>query len=270
MLRSKGFPLLRVAGRRRQFGDIPMHRVRKSLATISLVSFRTCEPTTMSVRHPLFKRGGVAIRRFAMKSIMSAATDPDVLPPPRAPLLTTALFVDVDGTLLDISRIHPDAVVVDPALPATLRSPARAARRRTRDRQRTIARDVDALLGSGRSRRRRPARRGTARADGSCARAPSDPTVSLAARARAIEAAASIPGRAHRGQGRAIALHYRAAPDAEFDVRRAAIAMLDAPATATSCCTASASSSSSRATPTKALHSRRSCASRRSPDARRG
>jgi trehalose 6-phosphate phosphatase len=48
-----------------------------------------------------------------------------------------------------------------------------------------------------------------------------------AARARAIEAAAAIPGMLVEDKRDAIALHYRAAPSAEAAVRRAAIDVLD-------------------------------------------
>src|SRR3954447_13924757 len=57
-----------------------------------------------------------------MTNTHSAAAETDVLPPPpRADIATLALFVDVDGTLLDIA-MRPDAVVVEPSLRETLRA----------------------------------------------------------------------------------------------------------------------------------------------------
>jgi len=161
-----------------------------------------------------------------MSFASSANADHDVLPPPRADTARIALFVDVDGTLIDIAA-RPDAVVVDAALPATLR--------RLKDRlggalapiSGRPLRDIDALLGLGGA---------AAGLHGAELRGPNDTALAApivhegldAARQRAVAAAASIDGVLVEDKGGAIALHYRAAPDAELDVRRAAIAMLDA------------------------------------------
>lgn len=162
-----------------------------------------------------------------MSSVPSAAADHDVLPPPpRADTTALALFVDVDGTLLDIAA-RPDAVVVDASLPATLK----------RLKQRLCGalapisgrplRDIDALLGLYGA---------AAGLHGAELRGPGGAALAApilhegldGARRCAVEAAASIAGVLVEDKRGAIALHYRAAPDAELDVRRAAIAMLDA------------------------------------------
>src|SRR5512142_2006854 len=55
-----------------------------------------------------------------MNSADNAAFAASILPlPPRADVASIALFLDVDGTLLDIAR-RPDAVVVEPTLRETL------------------------------------------------------------------------------------------------------------------------------------------------------
>jgi trehalose 6-phosphate phosphatase len=156
-----------------------------------------------------------------------SATDRAVLPPPpRADADTLALFVDVDGTLVDIAA-HPDTVVVDVSLPSILnRLKARLGGALAPLSGRPL-RDVDALLGLD------GAAGGLHGAeirdpDGAMLAAPIKDEGIAAARTRAIEAAASIPSLLVEDKGSTIALHYRAAPDTELDVRRAAIAMLDA------------------------------------------
>jgi len=162
-----------------------------------------------------------------MSTATPAAADHDVLPPPpRVDAATLALFVDVDGTLLDIAA-RPDAVVVDASLPATLKHlKARLGGALAPVSGRPL-RDIDALLGlDGAAAGLHGAELRDPR--GAPLTAPIFAEGLAAARERAIEAAAQIPGVLVEDKGGAIALHYRAAPHAELDVRRAAIAMLDA------------------------------------------
>ena len=162
-----------------------------------------------------------------MSLVNSSAADSDILPPPpRADVSMLALFVDVDGTLLDIAA-RPDAVVVEPSLRATLRRlHARLGGALAVLSGRPL-REVDALLGlddaSGAGLHgvelRAPGGAGLALpvADGRL-----DPV-----RVRASAAAAAIPGLLVEDKGAAIALHYRAVPEAEIDARRAAMDLLD-------------------------------------------
>jgi len=161
-----------------------------------------------------------------MSTAPSANADHDVLPPPRADIAAIALFVDVDGTLLDIAA-RPDAVIVDARLPATLKRLKERLDGALAPISGRPLREIDALLGLGGA---------AAGLHGAELRGPKDATLAAPilheglgpARKRAVEAAASIAGVLVEDKGGAIALHYRAAPDAELDVRRAAIAMLDA------------------------------------------
>lgn len=147
-------------------------------------------------------------------------------PPPRADVATLALFVDVDGTLLDIAE-RPDAVVVEASLRATLRAlHARLGGALAPLSGRSLA-DVDALLGLQDA--------ATAGLHGVELRAYggdglAQPIVDgrlAPVRTRALEIAAAIPGLLVEDKGAAIALHYRAVPDAEIDTRRAAIGLLE-------------------------------------------
>jgi len=162
-----------------------------------------------------------------MSTVPSAAADHDVLPPPpRADAAAIALFVDVDGTLVDIAA-RPDAVVVDASLPSTLKRLKQRLGGALAPVSGRPLRDIDALLGlDGAAAGLHGAElRGP---DGAALAAPILHEGLAAARTRAVEAAASIAGVLVEDKGGAIALHYRAAPDAELDVRRAAVAMLDA------------------------------------------
>jgi len=145
--------------------------------------------------------------------------------PPPADVATIALFVDIDGTLIDFAT-HPDAVIVDETVRASLRT-------------------INALLGgalapvSG-----RPLRRidellqlppGAAAglhgaelrlADGSMIEASTDATRLDGARLRALHAAEAHAGVLIEDKRGAIALHYRAVPQAANAVHEAAAEML--------------------------------------------
>jgi trehalose 6-phosphate phosphatase len=170
----------------------------------------------------------VFLREFpADMNLVHSDNETDILPPPpRADIATLALFVDVDGTLLDIAA-RPDAVVVEPALRATLRALHARLGGALAPLSGRPLRDVDALLGLHDA-----AAAGLhgvelrAQGGGGLGQAVVDERLD-AARTRALEIAAAIPGLLVEDKGAAIALHYRAVPDAEIDTRRAAIGLLD-------------------------------------------
>ena len=163
----------------------------------------------------------------AMNSVYSSTTEADVLtPPPQADVASIALFIDVDGTLLDLAE-RPESVVVEPSLRATLivlheRLGGALAVLSGRS-----LRQIDALFGLD-----QVAAAGLhgaeLRGPGGVVLETAPPGANLiAVRAKADELGAAIPGLLVEDKGAAIALHYRAVPDAELAVRRAAIGLLD-------------------------------------------
>jgi trehalose 6-phosphate phosphatase len=145
-------------------------------------------------------------------------------PPPHCDLVRSALFVDIDGTLLDIA-LRPDEVVVDDRLRVTLRMLQQKLGGALAIVSGRPLHDIDALFGLDVA---------AAGLHGAELRGPhgeilAKPVVrqSLeAARKRALECAAQNPGVLVEDKRSAIALHYRTAPLAEIDVRRAALDML--------------------------------------------
>jgi trehalose 6-phosphate phosphatase len=142
-------------------------------------------------------------------------------PPPRAVPDTMALFLDLDGTLLDFAD-HPDAVAVDPALPGGLR--------RLRERLhgalaplsgRPLA-QIDALLGMDAGAAAGLHGGEVRAADGTVARgAPGETRLE-----RLLDLAhgllAGVPGVLVEPKPAGLALHWRAAPDQAGRVRLAA------------------------------------------------
>jgi trehalose 6-phosphate phosphatase len=158
---------------------------------------------------------------------MCAVQNDPALPRPPALAPDAALFIDVDGTLLEIAP-QPELVLVPQPLPALLQ---RLARRRggalALISGRPIA-DLDRLLrpwhgaaaGLHGAERRRP--------DGSFGAAGDGPADRRAAAALArlrpqlLALAAGAPGLRLEDKGRTLALHYRAAPERAGAVRAAA------------------------------------------------
>ncbi|HEY6985614.1 MAG TPA: trehalose-phosphatase [Rhodanobacteraceae bacterium] len=162
-----------------------------------------------------------------MNSVPSAATEVDVLTPPaRADLATIALFIDVDGTLLDFAE-RPDDVIVEPSLRAMLAAlQTRLGGALAILSGRTLG-QIDALLGLDRA--------AAAGLHGAELRGPGGVVLESAPSGASLEAVRSkcaalalqIPGLLVEDKGAAMALHYRTAPDQELAVRRAAIDLLD-------------------------------------------
>jgi len=159
-------------------------------------------------------------------SVSSGSISPAFLPAPPLPACSTlALFLDVDGTLVDFAD-RPEAVRVAPSLPPLLRT----LRERLGGALAAISgrplRDVDALLGLG-----GPAaglHGGEIRyADGRVAAPPRGDERRMAALyAQAAAFAARWPGVVVETKPDALALHYRTAPAAAAAVREAADALL--------------------------------------------
>jgi len=185
-------------------------------------------PFGKSKQMPVFDIAGRAVAKPQVCGAQETGSKSDNLPnkeaglgrpPPLNP--SHALFVDVDGTLLDIA-IHPGAVRVPPNLPGFLQSlEVRHGGAFALVSGRPIA-SLDQLFRPwrgaaagvhGGERRRR---------DGS--RADLDPGIAAAAldriRAAAIDLAASNPGLRIEDKGRSVALHYRSAPAAGPRVER--------------------------------------------------
>jgi trehalose 6-phosphate phosphatase len=161
-----------------------------------------------------------------MRLVNPRLEDRDDLPaPPRADIARIALFVDVDGTLLDFAA-RPDAVLVD----ASLRALLRAVRDRLDGALAPLSgrrlREVDALLDLGACAAAGLHGAELRTLDGQLLATPANAQLQRA-RARATELAAAIPGILVEDKGAAIALHYRAAPQVEATVRRAAAEMLE-------------------------------------------
>lgn len=159
---------------------------------------------------------------FAENAALAASNLP---PPPRADVASIALFLDVDGTLLDLA-IRPDAVVVDPTLRETLSTLhvrvggalAIVSGRPIREIDALLALDDVAAAGLHGAE---------LRAEGRVTLAQPLPNPRLdPVRARAVEIAAALPGVLVEDKGGAIALHYRTAPEAEDATRNAALDLL--------------------------------------------
>jgi trehalose 6-phosphate phosphatase len=145
--------------------------------------------------------------------------------PPRADLASLALFVDIDGTLLEIAA-RPDAVIVDSALRKTLIALHIRLRGALAILSGRSIGDIDGLLDLP-SFAAGGLHGAELRASGGGMLATAAGAALGSARVRAAEIAVAIPGLLIEDKGAAIALHYRAVPDAELDVRRGAIGLLD-------------------------------------------
>lgn len=139
-------------------------------------------------------------------------------PPPLAP--DAALFLDLDGTLLEIAP-RPELVRVPRELPALL---ARLAAHRDGALAVVSGRrlaDVDGLLAPWRGAAAALHGSERRRGDGSLAQ-PQDAEAAAslqALRPRLRQAAAQLPGVWLEDKGETLALHYRAAPEREAELR---------------------------------------------------
>ena len=154
------------------------------------------------------------------------ASQPRLPAPPDADTSSIALFLDLDGTLLDFAA-RPAGVCVEPKLRAALvrlherldGALAILSGRRLRE--------IDALLDLGQL----PAAglHGAERRDGAGRTnlaAAGDTSVLEPVRQRAQALTAAIPGVFVEDKGQALAIHYRQAPDAALTIARIAQEML--------------------------------------------
>jgi trehalose 6-phosphate phosphatase len=146
----------------------------------------------------------------------------DTLPLPSWPdPATSALFLDVDGTLLDFAA-SPGRVVVDATLPPLLQSLSLLFDGALAPISGRPLHEIDALLqlprGAAAGLHGAELRRG----DGTAITTTSDSPHMLALRERATRLVAALPGVFVESKPDALALHYRNAPTAASAVRAAA------------------------------------------------
>jgi len=149
------------------------------------------------------------------------ASDPDTADGPRLPdsLTDIAVFLDVDGTLIDIAET-PEAVVVPPGLHSDLAHAATLASGALAVVSGRSIENIDSLLtpvkltavGLHGTEFRHP--------DGEVEMLPPVPELD-ALRPQLAELIAAHPGARLEDKGRAIAVHFRGAPDAGADIRKA-------------------------------------------------
>jgi trehalose 6-phosphate phosphatase len=165
-------------------------------------------------------------RRARHARTETTIADYDLPAPPPANPARLALFLDIDGTLLDFAG-RPQAVAVAPALPDLLW--------RLHDlldgafallSGRPLA-QIDALFGLPRIAAAGLHGAELRLADGGLRRSARDTQLppGFADRARAL--LAGTPGVLVEDKGAALALHYRAAPDAQAAVQRVAVQLSD-------------------------------------------
>ncbi|WP_291191461.1 trehalose-phosphatase [Dokdonella sp.] len=151
--------------------------------------------------------------------------DAPLPPPPQAQPADVALFLDLDGTLLDFAA-RPDAVVVEDGLRTRLRRLRTALGGALALLSGRSLQQIDALLGLPEAAAAGLHGAELRRANGrvSQLRPEAERLEALRDRARAI--AAALPGVLLEDKGVAFALHYRNVPDAAPEVERAAHELL--------------------------------------------
>lgn len=146
-------------------------------------------------------------------------------PPPRPDLATIALFLDLDGSLLDFAA-RPDAVVVEAGLPARLRQLRQSLQGALALLSGRPLQQIDALLGLPHAAAAGLHGAELRRADGNVIALRADATRLETLREHARKFAAATPGVLLEDKGAALALHYRNAPAAATDVQLAATELL--------------------------------------------
>lgn len=147
------------------------------------------------------------------------------LPAPSLPALANlALFVDIDGTLIEFAT-HPDAVIVDPSLPASLRALRALLDGALAPLSGRALQQIDHLLDwSGTAAGSHGAE--LRRADGSLAAPCGRSGIPASLQPVAAVLLAGLPGTFVEAKPDALALHYRNAPEAEAAVHTVAATLL--------------------------------------------
>lgn len=147
------------------------------------------------------------------------------LPPPLPDLAAMALFLDIDGTLVEFAS-RPDEVMVDVSLPSLLRALSDRLDGALAPLSGRSLREIDALLGLPRGAAAGLHGAELRRADGiAIAAARASPDLSRL-RTRATALASTLPGVFVETKSNAIALHYRSVPGAAGAVQEVARALL--------------------------------------------
>lgn len=145
-------------------------------------------------------------------------------PPPLPGATASALFLDLDGTLIEFAE-RPDQVVVDAALPPLLRVLSERLDGALAVLSGRSLREIDALLGlPGAAAGLHGAE--LRRADGITILATRAGPALATLRVRAAALVSMLPGVIIEAKSNAIALHYRSVPDAADAVHAAALALL--------------------------------------------
>lgn len=151
--------------------------------------------------------------------------DTRVPPPPRAEPTAIALFLDLDGTLLDFAA-RPDAVVVENGLRERLQRLHEALGGALALLSGRPLRQIDALLGLPHAAAAGLHGAELRRANGRVSELQPDAARLAPLRERARTIAAALSGVLLEDKGAAFALHYRNAPAAAAEVERAARELL--------------------------------------------
>jgi len=155
---------------------------------------------------------------------MLANLDMPDLPPPPPDLCDASLFLDFDGTLVELAP-HPDAVEVTQGLLARLDRLAAALPGRVAIVSGRSLAQLDAMLGDGGRRIAMAGSHGAERRVPGDPHAASEPPAALARAADALAAAAERLGLVFERKTFGAALHYRQRPDAEAEARQVAAAV---------------------------------------------
>ncbi|HEY0180844.1 MAG TPA: trehalose-phosphatase [Dokdonella sp.] len=158
--------------------------------------------------------------------IEERSVEPIAAPPARIDAATTALFVDLDGTVVDFAE-RPDAVRVEPGVRTALRRLSELLGGALAPISGRPLHEIDALLGLPRTAAAGLHGAELRGPDGRLIDAPRDDARLAAARVRAAARLAQCPGLVLEDKRSALALHYRGAPAFAGEARRLGAELLE-------------------------------------------